>query len=241
MRVRPSHWVATLFIAILVGIWLGSAPDAAVERSSITLKKQIELVLEQDPVPPSETQAKEKVRVESGIDIASMPTMESFQGVAAIKEVAPGFGVTLASLNNADTADSADPSAKPEPVSAAIDTDLSDAQNTPSAKLEAAAEPETELPENPTSVTDSTPWESIQIRSGDSLVRIFKRLDLDVAQAIEISKLPKAKPLVSLRTGPYLKIQRNGRDLMALRYQPNIRTFLQVTAEDHAFVTEIIE
>ena len=241
LRVRPSHWVATLFIAILVGIWLGSAPDAAVERSSITLKKQIELVLEQDPVPPSETQAKEKVRVESGIDIASMPTMESFQGVAAIKEVAPGFGVTLASLNNADTADSADPSAKPEPVSAAIDTDLSDAQNTPSAKLEAAAEPETELPENPTSVTDSTPWESIQIRSGDSLVRIFKRLDLDVAQAIEISKLPKAKPLVSLRTGPYLKIQRNGRDLMALRYQPNIRTFLQVTAEDHAFVTEIIE
>ena len=173
LRVRPSHWVATLFIAILVGIWLGSAPDAAVERSSITLKKQIELVLEQDPVPPSETQAKEKVRVESGIDIASMPTMESFQGVAAIKEAAPGFGVTLASLNNADTANSADPSAKPEPVSAAIDADLSDAQNTPSAKLEAAAEPETELPENPTSVTDSTPWESIQIRSGDSLVRIF--------------------------------------------------------------------
>ncbi len=41
---HPSHWVATLFIAVAVGIWLGSAPDAAVERSSITLKKQIELV-----------------------------------------------------------------------------------------------------------------------------------------------------------------------------------------------------
>ena len=238
LRVRPSHWVATLFIAILVGIWLGSAPDAAVERSSITLKKQIELVLEQDPVPPSETQAKEKVQVESGIDIASMPTMESFQGVAAIKQATPGFGVTLASLNNADPAD---PSAKPEPVSAAIDAGLSDAQSTPSAKLEAVAEPGIELPENPTSVTDTTSWESIQIRSGDSLVRIFKRLDLDVAQAIEISKLPKAKPLISLRTGPYLQIQRDGRDLMALRYQPNIRTFLQVTAEDHAFVTKIIE
>ena len=34
---HPSHWVATLFIAVAVGIWLGSAPDAAVERSSITL------------------------------------------------------------------------------------------------------------------------------------------------------------------------------------------------------------
>ena len=233
---RPSHWIATLFIVVVVGIWLGSAPDAAVERSSITLNKQIDLVLEQDPVPPSETRVKE--HVESGIDIVSMPTLESFQGVAAIKEAAPGFGVTLAPF---ETVGPADPSEKPEPVSAAINSDLSDAQDTSSTKLKAAAEPETELPENPRSVTESTPWESIEIRSGDSLVRIFKRLDLDVAQAIEISKLPKAKPLISLRTGPYLKIQRDGRDLMALRYQPNIRTFLQVTAENHAFVTEIIE
>ena len=240
---HPSHWVAALFIAVAVGIWLGSAPDAAVERSSITLKKQIELVLEQDPVPPSETQAKEKEEVESGIDIASLPTMESFQGVAAIKEATPGLGVSLASFNNADTAATTDPSAKPQPVSAAINTDVSDAQDATSKRLEAAAESEHEkgLPESSASVTDSIPWESIQIRSGDSLVRIFKRLDLDVAQAIEISKLPKAKPLISLRTGPYLKIQRDGRDLMALRYQPNIRTFLQVTAGNHTFVTEIIE
>ena len=240
---HPSHWVAALFIAVAVGIWLGSAPDAAVERSSITLKKQIELVLEQDPVPPSETQAKEKEEVESGIDIASLPTMESFQGVAAIKEATPGLGVSLASFNNADTAATTDPSAKPQPVSAAINTDVSDAQDATSKRLEAAAESEHEkqLPESSASVQDSIPWESIQIRSGDSLVRIFKRLDLDVAQAIEISKLPKAKPLISLRTGPYLKIQRDGRDLVALRYQPNIKTFLQVTTENHAFVTEIIE
>ena len=237
---HPSHWVATLFIAVAVGIWLGSAPDAAVERSSITLKKQIELVLEQDPVPPSETQAKEKEKVESGIDIASMPTMESFQGVAAIEETTPGFGASLASF---DTADTTDLSVKPQPVSAAIDADVADAQDASSKRLEAAAEPEPEkqLPENSASVLDSAHWESIQIRSGDSLVRIFKRLDLDVAQAIEISKLPKAKPLISLRTGPYLKIQRDGRDLVALRYQPNIKTFLQVTAENHAFVTKIIE
>ena len=238
---HPSHWVATLVIAVAVGIWLGSAPDAAVERSSITLKKQIELVLEQDPVPPSQTQAKEMV--ESGIDIASLPTMESFQGVAAIKEVTPGFGVSLASFNNADTTATTDPSAKPQPVSAATNTDVSDAQDATLERLEAAVESEheKELPESSASVQDSIPWESIQIRSGDSLVRIFKRLDLDVAQAIEISKLSKAKPLISLRTGPYLEIQRDGRDLVALRYQPNIKTFLQVTAGNHTFVTEIIE
>ena len=241
IRVRPSHWVATFFIVVLVGIWLGSAPDAAVERSSIPLKKQIELVLEQDPVPLSE--ANVEAHVESGINIASMPTVESLQDVAAIKETTPGFGVNLVSFDTTDTADTTEPSAKPQPVSAGVNIDLSDAQDASSERLKAAAEPEPEkeLPEDSASVPNSTHWESIQIRSGDSLVRIFKRLDLDVAQAIELSKLPKAKPLVSLRTGPYLKIQRDGRDLIALRYQPNIRTFLQVTTENHAFVTEIIE
>ena len=144
---HPAHWVVTLFIAVAVGIWLGSAPDAAVERSSITLKKQIELVLEQDPVPASETQLKE--HVESGIDIASMPTMESFQGVAAIKETTPGFGVTLASFDTADTANTTEPNAKPQPVSAGVNANLSDAQNALSARPSAAAapEPEKELPE----------------------------------------------------------------------------------------------
>ena len=53
---HPSHWVATFFIAVAIGVWLGSSPGAAVERSSPTLKKQIELVLEQDPIPASETE-----------------------------------------------------------------------------------------------------------------------------------------------------------------------------------------
>ena len=52
---RPSHWLATLFIAVAIGIWLGSSPGAAVERSSPTLKKQIELVLEHPPIHVSPT------------------------------------------------------------------------------------------------------------------------------------------------------------------------------------------
>ena len=82
---RPSHWLATLFIAVAIGVWLGSSPDAAVERSSSILKKQIELVLEQDPTPPLET--------EIGTGVSQLPSIEGFQGVAAIKKSAPAFEI----------------------------------------------------------------------------------------------------------------------------------------------------
>ena len=84
---HPAHWVATLTIAVAIGIWLGSSPDAAVERPSPTLKKQIELVLEQDPIPASETLI--------GTGVRPLPAIESFQGVAAIKNPAPTLGLTL--------------------------------------------------------------------------------------------------------------------------------------------------
>ena len=97
--------------------------------------------------------------------------------------------------------------------------------------------------EAPTSapLPEGTSWESIQIRSGDSLVGIFKRMDLDIAQAIRVSKVPGAKALTNLRTGPYLKIQRDGEALLALQYQPDIGTFLHVTAQETGFVAQTIE
>jgi hypothetical protein len=94
---RPSHWAAALFIAVAIGIWLGSSPDAAVERPAPTLKKQIELVLDQDPVPLSEIETEAK----NGSGIDPMPVMESFQGVAAIKKAAPAFWTVLQSVDAA--------------------------------------------------------------------------------------------------------------------------------------------
>jgi len=239
---HPSHWAAALFIAVAIGIWLGSSPDAAVERPSPTLKKQIELVLDQDPIPLSEIQTEAEAETEteteneSGID--PIPEIESFAGVAAIEKSAPAFGTVLLSV---DTAKTTDYSATIESAPAVSKAELSESQDIPSVEVRAAAESETTQSELPASAPGSAPWESIQIQSGDSLVGIFKRMDLAVAQAIEISKVPEAKPLVSLRTGPYLKIQRDGPALLALRYQPNIRTFLHVTAEDQTFVARLTE
>ena len=237
---HPSHWAAALFIAVAIGIWLGSSPDAAVERPSPTLKKQIELVLDQDPVPLSEIKTETETETKNGSGIDPMPEMESFRGVAAIEKAPPAFGTGLQSVDAARTTDD---SATVEPATAVAGAkaELSESQDKPSVGTWAAAESETTQSELPASAPSSAPWESIQIQSGDSLVGIFKRMDLAVAQAIEISKVPEAKPLVSLRTGPYLKIQRDGPALLALQYQPNIRTFLHVTAENQTFVARLTE
>ena len=239
---HPSHWAAALFIAVAIGIWLGSSPDAAVERPSPTLKKQIELVLEQDPIPLSEIEAEAEAETETetknGSGIDPIPEIESFAGVAAIEKAGPAFGTVLLSVDATKTTDD---SATVESAPAASKAELSESQDKPSVEVRAAAESETTQSELPASAPGSAPWESIQIQSGDSLVGIFKRMDLAVAQAIEISKVPEAKPLISLRTGPYLKIQRDGPTLLALQYQPNIRTFLHVTAEKQTFVARLTE
>ena len=239
---RPSHWLATLFIAVAIGIWLGSSPGAAVERSSPTLKKQIELVLEQDPIPVSET--------EIGTGVSQLPSIEGFQGVVAIKKSVPAF--EIASLPASATEEMSELAEQDSNV-ASTGSELSKTQVQPFvAKADSVANvvrdsviDATELSPSDAHSSDlpseDVPWESIQIQSGDSLVGIFKRMDLDIAQAIQISKMPEAKSLTSLRTGPYLKIQRNSGTLHALQYQPNIRTFLHVTAQDEVFVTKTIE
>ena len=241
---RPSHWVATLTIAIAVGIWLGSSPDAAVERSSPTLKNQIRLVLEQDPVTAPET------RHTTGVNL--LPLTEGIQGVAAVASVeklttAAVIGVVLEGHTESpqeqkEVTESEPPAVLPTAVDAEAREQPSLAAASAvaeavSAKLDkTSAEAQTSL-----SSSERISWESIQIRSGDSLVGIFKRMDLDIAQAIRISKVPGAKTLINLRTGPYLKIQRNGEALLALQYQPNISTFLHVTAQDTGFVAQTIE
>jgi len=238
--------VATLTIAIAVGIWLGSSPDAAVERSSPTLKNQIQLVLEQDPVTAPET------RITTGVSL--LPPVEDIQGMAEV-EVASSEKPTAAAVigitpkeqpANKQEQKEVTESEPPAVLPAATDTEthkqpalaaaspMAEAVSTALDKAPAEAPTSAPLPEG-------TSWESIQIRSGDSLVGIFKRMDLDIAQAIRVSKVPGAKALTNLRTGPYLKIQRDGEALLALQYQPDIGTFLHVTAQETGFVAQTIE
>ena len=243
---RPSHWVATLTIAIAVGIWLGSSPDAAVERSSPTLKNQIQLVLEQDPVTAPET------RITTGVSL--LPPVEDIQGMAEVEVAAIEKSTAAAVIGitpkeqpeNKQEQKEVTESEPPAVLPAATDTETHE-QPALAAASPVAEAVSTALDEAPAeapisaSLPEGTSWESIQIRSGDSLVGIFKRMDLDIAQAIRVSKVPGAKALTNLRTGPYLKIQRDGEALLALQYQPDIGTFLHVTAQETGFVAQTIE
>ena len=243
---RPSHWMATLVIAVAIGIWLGSSPDAAVERPSPTLKKQIELVLEQDPAPVSES------RIGTGVN--PLPSTESFQGVAALKKPVPSLelSATPVSANKDGQAQKDKKNSEQEFQSIPHGAGLSKTKNlTSPIDLSTASRTDNGADDSQTISLQKTrapavspqtiPWESIQIRSGDSLVGIFKRLNLNVAEAIRISKLPQATPLISLRTGPYLKIQRDGEALLTLQYQPNTRTILRIEAQEVGFVAKIVE
>ena len=239
---RPSHWLATLFIAVAIGVWLGGSPDAAVERSSSILKKQIELVLEQDPTPALET--------EIGTGVSQLPSIEGFQGVAAIEKSAPAFEIASPPASAAEEIselaeeDSKVALAEPEFSPVQGQSFVAMAHSAASVVSEAVIDAIEANPSESRSSdfpSETLPWESIQIQSGDSLVGIFKRMKLDIAQAIQISKIPEAKSLNSLRTGPYLKIQRDSEALVALQYQPNIKTFLHVTTQDQGFVAKTIE
>ncbi len=218
---RPSHWVATLVIAVAVAVWLGRSPDAAVERSSEALRVQVASVLAQDPLPLPEPALK------TGVNL--LPPIQGMKGIDALPLAAgPGASTERATP---DKIQAIDPGTNP--ITAATPVTL------------------TATPDATPGLEDSTPapvsspnlpaWEHVEIVSGDSLVRIFKRLDLDTAQAIVISKVSGAKALRYLRPGPYLKIRRDGADLLALQYQPDIRTYLKISAKDNAFQASTIE
>jgi murein DD-endopeptidase MepM/ murein hydrolase activator NlpD len=78
-------------------------------------------------------------------------------------------------------------------------------------------------------------WVNINIRSGDSLSKIFKRLDLDPRIAVAIARRSEGQILNRLRTGPHLQILLRGQQLLALRYQPNLLSILSVEREGQRY------
>ena len=214
---RPHHWLAGLAIAVAVGIWLGSAPDASVERKSPTLRLQIESVVEQDRTPI------DFPPLQTGVSV--LPTFEDFRGMELSLAISP-------LLNSTDEAF--------ESTTLKEDSDLANVDNV---DADALAVSDESLPSlaAASSVTDHRPFDDIEIKSGDSLVRIFKRLKLNIAQAIEISKVPGAQELTQLKPGSLLKIKREGATLLALRYQPEIQRYLDVVAQNDTFVAESID
>ena len=216
---RHSHWVATLVIVVAVAAWLDGSPDASVQRSNNALKTQVASVLEYDPLPSPLVVTKVfQVQGAQGIDASNLsigatatPSISLAEQTSERLAEPAGSAVALA-VNNTVL-----------PSVAATPTVISPS---PAVTTTAEAVP---------------PWELIEIVKGDSLVRIFKRLDLDSAQAITISKLRGAKLLSNLRPGPYLKIRRDGDDLLSLQYQPDSAHYLRVESANDYYQAEMVK
>mgnify|MGYP003331273794 FL=1 len=144
----------------------------------------------------------------------------------------PGTSTPVAALEKADPTGAASLPDKEAPARSDLET---------ASAITPADERPAESISHSTSVSSpEAVFEEVEIRAGDSLVRIFKRVKLDIAQAIEISKVPGAEALGQLKPGPYLKIQRDGENVVSLRYQPNIKSYLLISAQNETFVAETI-
>jgi murein DD-endopeptidase MepM/ murein hydrolase activator NlpD len=93
----------------------------------------------------------------------------------------------------------------------------------------------------PTAETPIERWVNINIRAGDSLSKIFKRLGLDPRIAIVIARRNEAQILNKLRTGPYLQILVREQQLLALRYQPDLLSIISVEREGKRYRTSMIK
>ena len=216
---RPSHWVVTLVIAVGVAVWLGGSPDASVQRSKNALRTQVASVLEHDPLPSALVVTKVfRIDGAQGINTSNLSIGATTAPSISIAEQTSEQSAELASSGAAITVSNV-----VLPTVAATATVISP------------------IPANTATREAVSPWELIEIVKGDSLVRIFKQLGLDPAQAITISKLSDAKPLSHLRPGPYLKIRRDGDDLLSLQYQPDSAHYLRIESANDHYQAEMVK
>jgi murein DD-endopeptidase MepM/ murein hydrolase activator NlpD len=83
-------------------------------------------------------------------------------------------------------------------------------------------------------------WTSVNIKSGDSLTAIFKRIDVDPRLAVAIARQNGAEILNSLRLGPHLAILRKGEEFQELRYQVDLLTILSVARTSREYQVKTI-
>ena len=216
---RPSHWVVTLVIAVGVAVWLGGSPDASVQRSKNALKTQVASVLEHDPLPSALVVTKVfRIDGAQGINTSNLSIGATTAPSISIAEQTSQQSAELASSGAAITVN-----------------------NVVLSTVAATATVISPIPASTATPEAVSPWELIEIVKGDSLVRIFKRLGLDPTQAITISKLRDAKPLSHLRPGPYLKIRRDGDDLLSLQYQPDSAHYLRIESANDHYQAEMVK
>jgi murein DD-endopeptidase MepM/ murein hydrolase activator NlpD len=84
-------------------------------------------------------------------------------------------------------------------------------------------------------------WIHTTIKPGDTLTRIFKRLEINPAVAISLSRLPNGELLNQLRPGPHLDILATANKLTALRYRHDRLKIVEVKQDAGQYIVKPIE
>jgi len=83
-------------------------------------------------------------------------------------------------------------------------------------------------------------WNTVNIKSGDSLSTIFKDLDLDPRLAISLAKQKEGNILNNLRLGSHLQILARDGHMLSLRYQPNPLSILSINQAGSSYRIDTI-
>jgi murein DD-endopeptidase MepM/ murein hydrolase activator NlpD len=237
-----TYWLIAVIALLVTGIWLGHEPIASIgspeslEARRTKLASQLSAVLEAEDRLIRDSLALRKPLPNSLSipDITSSPT-----GRDGIPVNSRPFGIVNHSITDM-------PPWRPIPENP-NSTHPTIAHTTLQFDLAYLLLPQPQLEPLKTTIPESTietpieRWVNINIRSGDSLTKIFKRHKLDPRIAVAIAGRSDGNILNRLRTGPYLQILIRGQQLLALRYQPDLLSILSVEREGQQYRASTIK
>ena len=197
-----SHWIVSILIAVAVAIWLGRAPDASIDRVQPDADDTAVLKAQIASVLVAEP----PISKAPTTSVQTLPPPAGMQGLAALS-------IPAKQTIHATETVPAGPSTPAVGDTARVA--LAPPRDSLTAMIPAAPAPH---------------WQTVEIRKGDSLTRVFKQLGLDPRPAIIIANKPGARALKNLRIGPHLKVRISDDKLVALQYQQNLTTLLRVEA-----------
>lgn len=86
------------------------------------------------------------------------------------------------------------------------------------------------------------PWQSVTVKSGDSLALIFSRLGLSPTSLYKLMSLGKeVSNLKKIRPGQQLNFHIEDNELLGLEFEMNLTRTLKISKEDNKFTSEVIE
>lgn len=86
------------------------------------------------------------------------------------------------------------------------------------------------------------PWQTVTVKSGDSLALIFSRLGLSPTALYRLMSLGKeVSKLKKIRPGELLKFNIDDDELLGLEYEMSLTKTLKITKENNKFTSEIIK